>query len=47
VNLYTGFHLRVNIFIGEFMIHFKYEGNSMGKLQIVIKKNQMEIMTYK
>jgi len=25
----------------------RYEGNSISKLQIVIEKNQMEIMTYK
>ena len=25
----------------------KYEGNSISKLQIVIEKNRMEIMTYK
>jgi len=27
--------------------HNYYEGNSISKLQIVIEKNQMEIMTYK
>jgi len=26
---------------------FMYEGNSISKLQIVIEKNRMEIMTYK
>ena len=26
---------------------FNYEGNSISKLQIVIEKNRMEIMTYK
>jgi hypothetical protein len=27
--------------------NYKYEGNSISKLQIVIEKNRMEIMTYK
>ena len=26
---------------------YNYEGNSISKLQIVIEKNRMEIMTYK
>jgi hypothetical protein len=30
-----------------FTIFVKYEGNSVSKLQIVIEKNRMEIMTYK
>ena len=28
-------------------IFWRYEGNSISKLQIVIEKNRMEIMTYK
>ena len=36
----------------EALVHWgllrkKYEGNSISKLQIVIEKNRMEIMTYK
>ena len=27
--------------------YYKYEGNSISNLQIVIEKNRMEIMTYK
>ena len=31
----------------KFLRACKYEGNSIIKLQIVIEKNRMEIMTYK
>jgi len=34
-------------FIVVYMIISFYEGNSISKLQIMIEKNRMEIMTYK
>ena len=33
--------------VGFLRIYGFYEGKSISKLQIVIEKNQMEIMTYK
>ena len=36
-----------NGFGGTYIHTYIYEGNSISKLQIVIEKNRMEIMTYK